>query len=76
MSWHVGQPFTSTYSRWALELAAGGTGASGVFDEKLYHHAIASTIQPQLSDIPEKLAACYRVGPAGDDAARAPSAGT
>lgn len=61
-SWHVGQPFTSTYSRWALEHAAGGTGARGSIDQKMYQYAIQSTIQPP-SEVPERVAACYAVTP-------------
>lgn len=62
-SWHVGEPFTSRYSAWALDHAAGKIGTQGSFDRRLYQYAISSTLQP-AAEVPKRVATCYSKGPA------------
>lgn len=53
-SWHVGEPFTSTYTRW-FEQRARGQDTQGTLNEGLYRWAIT----PE-AESPRDVAACYR----------------
>jgi len=55
-SWHVGEPFTSHYTRWFQEHAQGETSTNGTFDRETYGFAIGS--EAQLPGDKEK---CYAI---------------
>lgn len=41
-SWHVGDPYTSRYSRWQLVHLTGDNGTAGQLNETMYRYAISS----------------------------------
>ena len=40
-SWHVGEPFTTHYSKWFTEIARGSSNTQGQFDEIMYTYAVS-----------------------------------
>ncbi|CAL8465839.1 g5375 [Coccomyxa elongata] len=49
-SWHVGEPYTSHYTRWNLARATGDSNTAGTFDESQYYYAIS-----KLAEEPEHV---------------------
>ena len=54
-SWHVGEPYTSTYTNWKLGHASLEDGTEGVFNEKLYRYATSSEAESERD-----FHACFR----------------
>lgn len=54
-SWHVGEPFTSHYTRWFMRHAIGEAGTEGSFDEKMYRYGVTP-----LAQEPRDREQCYK----------------
>jgi hypothetical protein len=57
-SWHVGEPFTSHYTKWFMGHALGQDDTAGTFNEHLYRYGVSPEAQ-----MPRDYEKCYRIGP-------------
>ena len=56
-SWHVGEPYTSKYSKWYTEIAHGSPNTNGNFDESMYTYAIG----PEAILPHDSVSECFNV---------------